>query len=141
MQPRQVNVLAIIAVMACGCDWYNKPAADSFAVIQAQLKSGETLVPIQGATVTLTFFQEAGVQPLVGRFFIEGDQRSSPPRVVLLSHDLWTERFAASSSVVGHTIEVDGHPVTIVGVAPRGFRFPTGTQLWMPMPQSTIGAK
>jgi len=133
MRPRRLNVLAIVAVMvACGGVAYKEPTAGSYASIQSQLKSDDALVPVQAATVTLEFFQSAEVQPLVGRFFIDGDQRDSPPHVVVLSHDLWAERFASSPNVVGQPIELDGHPVTVVGIAPRGFRFPASTQLWLP---------
>jgi hypothetical protein len=49
---------------------------------------------------------------------------------VVLSHDLWVERFASSPSIIGRNIELDGHQVTVVGIAPQGFRFPEGTLLW-----------
>jgi hypothetical protein len=140
MRSRQVSVLAIVAVIAaCGGEAYKEPAAGSYTITHAQLKSNDALVPVQAAAVTLEFFPSAEVQPLVGRFFIDGDQRDSPVRVVVLSHDLWADRFASSPNVVGQAIELDGHPVTIVGIAPRGFRFPTGTQLWTPT--NSIGEK
>jgi len=104
----------------------------SYTVVHAQLKSGGASIPFQGAIVTLDFFERARVQPLLGRFFIEGDAQGST-KVVVLSHDAWTGRFAKSPGVIGRTIEIDGDAATIVGVAPPGFSLPDGTQFWAPM--------
>jgi hypothetical protein len=119
-------------MMACGCDAYNRPAAGSYAVENHQVKIDGRLLAVQGAAVTLAFFQSAGVQPLVGRFFIDGDQRSSPPHVVVLSHEMWREHFDSSPAIVGRPLEVDGQPATVVGIAPRGFTFPESAELWIP---------
>jgi hypothetical protein len=126
-----------VVVVALGCRHdpplaYKEPAAGSYTTRAYQMKIGEAVTSVQGATLTMEFFGAAGIQPLVGRFFVGDDYLSSTRRVVVLSHDLWAERFASSPSIVGREIELDGHPATVVGVAPRGFRFPDGALLWMP---------
>jgi hypothetical protein len=123
--------------VALGCRYdspltYKEPAAGSYTTRSYQVKIGEAATSVRGATVTLDFFGAAGIQPLVGRFFVGDELSSSTRRVVVLSHDLWQERFASSPSIIGREIELDGHPAAVVGVAPRGFSFPDGALLWMP---------
>jgi hypothetical protein len=45
---------------------------------------------------------------------------------------LWQELFAGEPKALGATIRVDGHPLTIIGVAPRGFDYPGNTVIWKP---------
>ena len=66
----------------------------------------------------------AEVRPLLGRFFVDADSGSSARSVVVLSHDLWVERFGSSPMMIGRDIELDGRHTTVVGVAPPGFGFP-----------------
>lgn len=132
MRNRHLTALPVLALMtACSSVANTRPSADSYTVVHAQLKSADAVEPVQAANVALDFFDQAGIKPLLGRFFIEGDQRS-PVTVVVLSNDVWKERSAASPTVIGRTLELDGRTVTVVGVAPRGFSFPAGTELWTP---------
>jgi ABC-type antimicrobial peptide transport system permease subunit len=64
------------------------------------------------------------VTPLVGRnIALEEDQPGRAPEMIL-SYGLWARRFHSDPSVVGRTVEVNGHACTIVGVMPEGFDFP-----------------
>jgi hypothetical protein len=126
---------AVVLAVACGNETplnYKQPPVGSYTTGARQLKIGEAVTSVQGATVTLAFFGAAEVQPLVGRFFVDADHVLSARPVVVLSHDLWAERFVSSPSLIGREIEVDGFQTTVVGVAPRGFGFPAGTLLWTP---------
>ena len=83
------------------------------------------------------YFDMLGVQPALGRFFHPADDHGpgSMPYIVL-SDAFWRTRFNADPHVIGMTVELDKHPFTILGVAPRTFN---GTELffwpdfWMPM--------
>lgn len=87
----------------------------------------------EGSRITANLFSLLQVQPVVGRDFLpEEDQPGAKP-VVLLSHGLWQERYGGSDDVIGQQLRVDEHPHTIVGVMPRGLRFPTDSELWMPL--------
>lgn len=124
---------AVVLAVACACEVppaYKQPPVGSYRTAARQMRIGDAVTSVQGATVTLDFFRAAEVRPFIGRFFVDGEQNPSGPRVVILSHDLWTERFASSPSVIGQTIELDGRQTIVVGIAPRGFRFPEGTLLW-----------
>jgi hypothetical protein len=125
-------LLVAIALASCGrfTPEYNEPAPGSYETRMYQVRIGDAVRPIKGAEVTREFFQSAGAQPLLGRFFVEGDEGSLP--VVVLSQELWTERFNSSPGVIGRTIEVDGRQATVVGVGPPQFQFPEGAQLWTP---------
>src|SRR5260221_8733874 len=133
-RPTSVFITVFLAV-ACGCavpPGYKQPPARTYTTGTRQAKLGNAVTSVQGATGTLDFFRAAEVRPLLGRFFIDGDQVSPAPRVVVLSHDLWTERFASSPTIIGQSIELDGRQATVGGIAPPGFRFPEGTVLWTP---------
>jgi len=72
--------------------------------------------------VTGSYFPVLGLQPALGRLLSPDDDvsRNGHP-VVVLSHGYWVRRFAGDPMVLNQTIRINGHPFTIVGVAPRGF--------------------
>jgi putative ABC transport system permease protein len=72
-------------------------------------------------------------RPIIGRAFTVDDDRPGASAVALLTHHVWTSRFAADPGVVGQIIRIDGAPVTIVGVMREGLRFPVETDLWQPL--------
>jgi len=129
-----VLMLTIAALAACEQrPAYREPPAGSYstATMQVSVEGGS---PRQeaGARVTREFFTAADVRPLLGRLFLDTESASSETRVAVLSHDLWTEQFVASPSVIGSTVLVDGQKTVIVGVMPRGFTMPGSTRLWIP---------
>src|SRR5580765_813991 len=82
---------------------------------------GET-VHGEGMMVSGSYFQVLELTPALGRLINSGDDATigqSP--VVVLSHSYWSTRFGASPNVLNETLMVNGQPLTIVGVAPRGF--------------------
>ena len=88
---------------------------------------------VQGFFVSADFFPVLGVQPVAGRDFLPEEETRGQHRRVVLGHGLWQRRFASDASIVGRSIEVDGTPHEVVGIAPPGFDFPMGTQLWAPL--------
>jgi putative ABC transport system permease protein len=89
---------------------------------------------VDGLHVTPGMMRMLGVAPALGSGFTGGDDA----REVLLGDALWRRRFGADKSVIGRTIIVDGAPLAVVGVMPRGFQFApfwaTHAQLWAPLP-------
>lgn len=85
-----------------------------------------------GTFISATGFDMLGVKPWRGRLFVPADEASDAPPVVILSHQLWTQRFAGSDNVLGRTLLLNGSPATVVGVLPEGFRFPENSDLWTP---------
>jgi putative ABC transport system permease protein len=90
---------------------------------------------VQGASVTAGFFSTFAVRPLLGRTFAPGDDRPATRSLAVLGESVWRRRFAASSSVLGKTILVNGAPSTVIGVMPGVFRFPRrDTEVWTNLP-------
>ncbi len=72
--------------------------------------------------VSGTYFPVLGPEPALGRLFAPDEDRTpSGAPYAVLGYDYWQSRFGADRSVLGKPILVNGHPLTIVGVAPRGF--------------------
>src|SRR5690606_22509776 len=82
-----------------------------------QTQSGEGLM-VSGA-----YFPLLGVQPAIGRLLAPGDDENIGAHfVAVLSYDYWENRLGADPGVLNQTILINGQPMTIVGVAPRGFQ-------------------
>jgi predicted permease len=82
---------------------------------------GQTL-NAEGALVSGSYFPTLGLNPAVGRLLTPDDDRTIGAHfVAVLSHSYWETQLGADPRVVGRNIVVNGHPMTIVGVAPRGF--------------------
>jgi putative ABC transport system permease protein len=64
-----------------------------------------------------------GVTPLIGRFFTREDDSPNSAETMILSYGYWSRKFGGDAAVIGRTIDVDGKPRVIIGVAPEGFRF------------------
>ena len=71
--------------------------------------------------VSGTYFSMLGVSVLHGRPLVETDDRQDAPPAVVISHALWSRRFANDPAVVGRTVQFNGHPFTVVGIAAREF--------------------
>ncbi len=89
---------------------------------------------LKGSEVSANFFRVLGVTPLVGRTFAEGEDRPGKLREVVLSHDLWTQRYSARADAIGQQLMLDESGYEIIGVMPAGFRYPSPTaSFWIPM--------
>ncbi|HEX6185959.1 MAG TPA: ABC transporter permease [Pyrinomonadaceae bacterium] len=85
---------------------------------------------VSGVVVSPEFFSVFGVNPLQGRLITPAQDAPGGPRVVVLGHTLWRQRFGGDASILGQSINLDGEPRTVVGVMPEGFQFPAGAELW-----------
>ena len=87
-----------------------------------------------GYRVTGGLFPLLGVRPLLGRSITEADDVPGAPPVVLLSHATWQSRFGGDSSVAGRVVHLNGAAVTVLGVMPRDFAFPSReAAFWTPL--------
>jgi len=76
-----------------------------------------------GLRVSANFFQTLGVKPRLGRAFLPEEEEAGRNRVVVLSYGLWESRFGADPDLPGKTVSLNGENYTVVGVAPKDFRF------------------
>lgn len=83
------------------------------------------------------FFPLLGLSPALGRLLAPADNQTLGGNpVAVISHGFWQRDYAGSSDVIGRTIRVNGAPLTIVGVAPEGFRgvwFESPIDIWIPL--------
>src|SRR6266436_1665198 len=98
--------------------------------------------PLRSEYVTGTYFSTLGVGAFGGRVFTTDDDRPSAPPVAVLSHRAWQTTYASDPSVVGSTFVVEGHPATVIGVAPPGFFGETlesdPPDIWVPLQQEPM---
>jgi len=87
---------------------------------------------VQGASVIPGFFNVAHVPIVMGRPFVETDHGSAAANVAILTSELWTDKFGASATAIGRTIDIDGVPTTIVGITRAGYRFGDSISIWLP---------
>ena len=78
---------------------------------------------LRAARVSWNFFDVLGVAPQLGRSFAAAEGQPQGVPVALISHSLWTRRFAAAPSIAGRHIALDGQDFTVLGVLPEDFRF------------------
>jgi putative ABC transport system permease protein len=101
------------------------------------LGSGERPEIVPGLRVTAELFELLGVPALVGRTFVEGDDRPGHDQILVLSYGLWQRRFGGDRSIVGREIAIDNRPYVVVGVMPPSFRFApfwqTRAEMWTPL--------
>jgi predicted permease len=73
--------------------------------------------------VSFTFFPLLGIQPVIGRTFTSDDDKVSATRSVMLSEQLWREKFGSSPGILGKTLTLNGSAYVVVGVVPQNFYF------------------
>ena len=77
---------------------------------------------VWGLVVTENYFDTLGVQPAMGRaFHAEPNQALNSDPYIVLGHGLWQRLFGSDRNIVGRTVHINGHPFTVIGVAPRNF--------------------
>ncbi|HZR26208.1 MAG TPA: ABC transporter permease, partial [Vicinamibacterales bacterium] len=93
----------------------------------------EQLIGLQAAASLLPTL---GLQPVIGRNFSPAEDSRGGEHVVLISNEMWRQRFNASPSALGQTLTLDGAPYTIIGVLPEAATaFPLNQlQIWVPRP-------
>jgi putative ABC transport system permease protein len=86
-----------------------------------------------GANVSADAFSFLGVEPILGRQFRPEEDKLNAAPVALIGFDVWKRHFGGDTSVVGKTIPINGKQTAIIGVMPKGWRFPEASDLWMPL--------
>jgi len=81
--------------------------------------------------VTSNFLSMLAAKPQLGRFFLPEEQGTYSARAVILSDALWRHRFGADPRLIGQSVRLNGHPVTVAGVMPANFKiiFPEGSSV------------
>jgi predicted permease len=93
------------------------------------------------ADITPGLFETLGVSPLMGRTFTSADADAAQSTVVMLSYEMWQQRFGGGADVLQRTLTINGRARQIVGVMPAHFALPTDyvvdaeepTRIWLPL--------
>jgi putative ABC transport system permease protein len=88
---------------------------------------------IEGEQVSPSLFPMLGIRPALGRVFTPEEAQPGRDQELLLGYGLWVRRFGGDPSVIGRTLDVNGHSMAIVGVLPKGFDFPLKAEMWQPL--------
>jgi len=85
------------------------------------------------ARVTANVFSLIGQPTLLGRDFLPEEERAGAASVCILGYSIWDSRYARDPNVIGRTIRINDAPTTVIGVMPKGMRFPQDADLWLPV--------
>jgi predicted permease len=92
-----------------------------FPIIARRDGNQSTAESVVGEFVSGNYFRTFGLKPQAGRLFVDADDNPGAPMTAVMSYEAWQNDYAGEASVVGSTFWINTKPVTVVGVAPRGF--------------------
>jgi len=132
--PKFVNLASDFPVNALHVQEWRKhwEAVEQIAMINGlslNLTSGGEPERVNAERISSNLFPLLGVQPEIGRGFLEEEDQEGRDQVVVLSDSLWHRRFHGDSSVLGRKIMLNDKPYEVVGVMPPGLRLPRVSQL------------
>jgi putative ABC transport system permease protein len=111
-------------------DSFEQLAALTTFTMQFTVTGGGDPELVEALFVTWNLFPALGVNPIAGRGFVLNEDKGNAPSV-LISYGYALRRFGGAASAVGKTLAIEGTPLTIVGVMPRGFRFMYDADVWL----------
>jgi predicted permease len=114
-----------------------KSLATHFGTSRFSMTLGGQATEIRGSRVSYELFEVLHVMPQLGRTFTVNEDRPEEDGVVILGYDLWQRNFGGDPDILGKTVVVSSRPRTVVGVMPRGFRFPEVSEVWVPLAFTT----
>ena len=104
------------------------------------IRDGGQTFRVNLSPVTGNFFRVLGADPVLGRLLTPEDDHPGAAPVAVLGYSLWRGRFASDPAVLGRRLELRNSRVaTVVGVAPPGLEYPTGSEIWVPFAATSAG--
>ena len=95
--------------------------------------------PLRGEYVSGNYFFTLGIGPALGRTLTPSDDEDGAAPAAMMSYRTWQQQYGSDPKVVGTVFIIDGRPITIVGIGPRGFFGETlrsdPPDLWVPLHQ------
>ncbi len=127
----------------------NTPEFEELAAFQAgpnrmsvRRENELTAKPLRSEFVTGNYFSTFGLRPFTGRLLSANDDLPSSPPVTVLSYHVWTSTYGSDPHLVGSTVMLEGHPFTVIGIAPPGFFGETlrsdPPDVWVPLQQEPL---
>jgi putative ABC transport system permease protein len=107
-------------------------AVTAYTAGTATVLGARTPQQVHGAIISRDFFRVFPVRPVLGRVPAPDEHRPGASPVAVVSHAFWRDQLGAPMSLEGVHLMIDTE-MPVVGVLPRGFDFPDGAQVWMPV--------
>jgi putative ABC transport system permease protein len=102
------------------------------------IRGNEDAERVQAVRVGANWFNLLGIKPLLGRFFLDNEDKAGARDVVVISEQLWRRDFSGDPAVIGRSVRINSTPFTIVGVVPAEKRYPMTVELWVPKQFSAL---
>ena len=96
---------------------------------------GERPDRVRGAFVTANFFKVFNISPLLGRTFVEGEDRQGGEKLAVVNEKMWQERLNSDKNLDAKKLILNGEPYSVIGVVPANFKqpFDPDVEVWMPV--------
>ena len=119
-------------------DWKNSRTFEALAAyrqVDFTFAGDAEPLSVAGVRATPELFAVLGARPALGRVFTAGEATLGADPVVVLGHGFWQRALGADRTIIGRTIRLDAQSVTVIGVMPAGFEFPTSSHVeaWAPL--------
>ncbi|MCI0486572.1 MAG: ABC transporter permease [Blastocatellia bacterium] len=142
----QQNRMRTMVPPADFADWRNQSqvfeSIGASQFLDANLSGDGVPERVRGVLVNSGVFDLLGVSPILGRLPRESEDVPGADPVVLISHNLWQNRFASDPNITGRIIQINSKSYNVIGVMPEGFRFPSPYyapgELWLLSGQSGV---
>jgi putative ABC transport system permease protein len=82
------------------------------------------------------FFSMLGVEPMIGRAFLNGEDQAGRNHVAVLSYGFWQRHFGGDKSALGKAVMLNGEHYEVVGVMPSWYLIPAAADMWTPIDAS-----
>ena len=118
-------------------DWRARNRA--FAEMGAYSPAGLTMTGFEaperlaGAQASASFFRTLGAPPIIGRYFLDEEDRPGGAKVIVIGERLWRNRFGGDDALIGSTLTIDGQPHTVIGIAPSVYTEMWRSEAWVPL--------
>jgi predicted permease len=93
---------------------------------------GRATVELTVAEISASAFRVARVPALRGRYLLPEDERPGSPDAIVIGYDEWVRTFNSDPEIVGRSLQLGSTTYAIVGVMPKGFKFPLFHEYWIP---------
>jgi putative ABC transport system permease protein len=106
-------------------------AAVPSAMQPAVWTDGTSNEPLAVVGASGNLFDVLGASPVLGRALTAADDRRGAEPVLVMGYGVWARKFGADPTVLGRRVELSGTRFTVVGVMPKGFEYPRGSEAWI----------
>ena len=106
----------------------------NFQSQSVNVTGGDRPERVRGAFVSANFFKFFNLNPILGRTFVDGEDKQGAPKIAVVNEKMWRERLNGDSNLEGKKLILNGEPFSIVGVITSTFKEPLDpdVEVWMP---------